>query len=53
LETLKGGPSNLEIINETRIGKMEKRGLEKCGMQILGNSRASAPSTKVPINETI
>jgi hypothetical protein len=34
-------------------GKMEKRGLEKGGMQILGNSRASTSSTKAPINETI
>ena len=31
------------------IGKMEKRGLETGGMQIIGNSRESAPSTKVPI----
>jgi hypothetical protein len=35
------------------IGKMAKRGLEKGGTQIVGNSRASTPSTKVPINETI
>jgi hypothetical protein len=32
------------------IGKMEKGGLEKGGMQILGNSRVSAPSIKASIN---
>jgi hypothetical protein len=35
------------------IGKMAKRGLEKGGTQIVGNSRASTPSIKEPINETI
>jgi hypothetical protein len=35
------------------IRKMEKRGLQKCGTQILVNSRESAPSTKAAINETI
>jgi hypothetical protein len=53
LETLKGGPSNLKITNERRDWKDGKMGLEKGGMQIVGNLRESAPSTKVPINETI
>jgi len=32
---------------------MEKKGLDKGGTQIVGNSTTSAPSTKASINETI
>jgi hypothetical protein len=35
------------------LGKIEKRGLEKGGTQILGKSREITPSKNAPINETI
>jgi hypothetical protein len=53
LENLKGEPSNLQIINESKDWKDGKRGLEKGGTKIVGNSRESTPSTEAPITETI